>query len=119
MSGFSSPEEASKLAATADALDQLSSLVGELRSAHQNSAKVAAALAGAVKLAQDGAVDVEDIFDVAREAILQGRVKQAAVDDLFDEDPGELIGSDKSASLTNFAPAGSDPLTAALRSLRK
>jgi hypothetical protein len=120
-----------KIAAAVLALDRLTSLVSELQEAHDSSAKVAAALAGAVKLAQDGVIDTEDIVDIARESIERGSVKLSAIDELFAEQPGELVEGDapetvKAATgrpLPGFGDASgrhdqTDVLTATLRSLR-
>lgn len=119
-----------KVAKVVAALDRQNRLIGELRSAHLNSVKVAAALAGAVKLAQDGAIDNEDIFDVAREALLNGNVKLSALESVFEESPGEVVDdgktaggfSNSAATIPGFAgasePQGQDVLTATLRALR-
>jgi len=120
-----------KIAAAVLALDRLTSLVSELQEAHDSSAKVAAALAGAVKLAQDGVIDVEDVFDIARESIERGSVKLSAIDELFVEQPGELVGDEapeavKEATgrpVPGFSDASgqhepTDVLTATLRLLR-
>jgi len=90
--------DSAKLAAAALAMDRLTNLIGELQQAHASSVKVAAALAGAVKLAQDGAIDVEDIFDITRDAIAHGSVKLSSIDELFSEQPGHLVGDDSEAS---------------------
>lgn len=103
--------DATKLAQATQVLSQLSDCVGELRSACQTNMKVAAALAGAIKLAQDGLIECADIFQVAQEAIVNGTVKLAAMEDAFEANPGELAGPAAQATL--------DPLTAMLRSLRQ
>ena len=120
-------EKVAKVVAT---LDRQNRLIGELRSAHLNSVKIAAALAGAVKLAQDGAIDNEDIFDVAREALLNGSVKLSALESVFEESPGEVVDDGKTAggtahpapAIPGFAGPSSareqDVLTATLRALR-
>lgn len=121
-----------KLASAVLAIDRLTSLVSDLQQAHDSSVKVAAALAGAVKLAQDGVIDVEDIFDIARESIERGSVKLSTIDELFHEQPGELVGDEapeavKSATgrpLAGFGDASgphepTDILTATLRGLRR
>lgn len=119
-----------KLAAAALAIDRLTSLVSDLHQAHDTSVKAAAALAGAVKLAQDGVIDVEDIFDTAREGLERGTVKVSNADNLFREQPGELVTeapqSVKAATgvpIPGFSDASgqhqtADVLTATLRSLR-
>ena len=128
--GDTTPVDTVKLAASAEAIEQLSSLVGELRSSSRQSLKVAAALAGAVKLAQDGAIDVEDIFDVAREATENGTVKLSSADQIFDLSPGEIVEDAGPHVAQATGPAvpgflgaqggsGTDILTATLRSLRR
>ncbi len=123
------PLTPSKLAAVASSLKELSSLVGELRSAYAQSMQVAAALTGAVKLAQDGLADVEDVFDLAKEAIETGSVKLSAVDDLFNESPGETVqrtvpskaasGAQIPGMPTTQGKVDSDPLTVYLRSRQR
>ncbi len=121
-----------KIASAVLAIDRLTSLVGELQQAHDSSAKVAAALAGAVKLAQDGVIDVEDIFDIARESLERGSVKLSSIDELFIEQPGEVEGGEapeavKAATgqpIPGFGDASGsrevpDVLTATLRGLRR
>jgi hypothetical protein len=123
----------SKVAAAARAMDRLTNLVGELRQAHESSVKVAAALAGAVKLAQDGVIDISDVFDVAREAISNGTVKLSSADAVFHEKVGEVVGNAEAGEATKAAtgaPVGAfsdvsgahlpiDPLTSTLRTLRR
>lgn len=123
--------DATKVAVAASTLDQLGSLVGELQSAHSSSVKVAAALAGAVKLAQDGVIEVDDIFDVSREVLENGSVKVAALDQVFDRDVGEISHEAGDSVKRATGPAvpgfgsisgehkGLDVFTATLRSLRK
>jgi len=121
-----------KIASAVLAIDRLTSLVSDLQQAHDTSVKVAAALAGAVKLAQDGVIDIEDVFDIARESIERGSVKLSAIDELFAEQPGELEGDTapeavKSATgrpVPGFGDASgqhgsTDVLTATLRGLRR
>lgn len=121
-----------KIASAVLALDRLTSLVSDLQQAHDSSVKVAAALAGAVKLAQDGVIDVEDIFDIARESIERGSVKLSTIDELFQEQPGELVGDEapeavKAATgrpIPGFGDASgphesTDILTSTLRGLRR
>lgn len=121
-----------KLASAVLAIDRLTSLVGDLQQAHDSSVKVAAALAGAVKLAQDGVIDVEDIFDIARESIERGSVKLSTIDELFNEQPGELVGDDAPEAVkaaTGLPVPGfgdvsgrhdpTDILTSTLRGLRR
>lgn len=103
-----------KLAAAAQTIDRLVDLVRELQQAQDKSVKAAAALAGAVKLAQDGAIDVEDILDNAREALNRGHVKLSAVDELYEEQPGDLVAGE-----TKKATGDVDILTGTLRSLRR
>lgn len=120
--GKTASVDLTKLAMARDAIDQLTNLVGELQSAHKESVKVAGALAGAVKLAQDGAIDVEDVFDVARESILNGSVKIAAVNEIYDQSPGELIEDGSASKQASPARSGNqdrlDPLTGYLRTVR-
>lgn len=89
-------------------------LISELQTEHHRVAKYAAALAQAVRLAQDGAIDVNDIQDHARQLIASGSVKLSAADDVFDQSPGELQGP-------VGRPSGDgqrlDPLTSLLRQL--
>lgn len=121
-----------KAAAAVLAIDRLTTLVSDLQQAHSSSVKVAAALAGAVKLAQDGVIDVEDIFDIARESLEHGTVKVSSVDALFNEKPGELENPDapeavKAATgrpVPGFSDASGqheapDVLTATLRDIRR
>jgi len=121
-----------KIASAVLAIDRLTSLVSDLQQAHDSSVKVAAALAGAVKLAQDGVIDVEDIFDIARESIERGSVKLSTIDELFNEQPGDLVGDEapeavKAATgqpIPGFGDASgphgqTDILTATLRGLRR
>lgn len=103
--------DATKLAQASQVLHQLSDCVGELRSAGNASLKVAAALAGAVRLAQDGLIDCADIFQVAQEAIVNGTVKLASLEEAFSVSPGELTGPPTAGTQM-------DPLTATLRHLR-
>jgi len=95
-------------------ITQQSNLISELQTEHERVAKYAAALAQAVTLAQDGAIDVSDIQNHARQLIASGSVKLSAADDVFDQSPGELQGP-------VGRPSGDtprlDPLTSLLRSL--
>lgn len=109
-----------KLAAAASVLGRQSALIGELKSAHMESVRMTAALAGAVKLAQDGAIDVEDVFKVARETIASGTAKLSSVEALYDQSPGTLVGGDDGAARQpENTESASDVLTAALRGLRR
>jgi len=108
--------DARKIAAAAHLIEKQSRLIGELHTAHLESAKYAAALVQAVKLAQDGAVDVSDVLDTARQLIKTGSVRLASVDDLFDLSPGELQGSAKTSAVSNGGEK-LDPLTTTLRQL--
>lgn len=120
--------DASKLAHALSALDRLASLVGELRASHLNGIKVAAALTGAIKLAQDGAIDLEDVFETARKALQNGSVKLSAAGEAYTAELGELVGPARELPVqangphvTGYSyPDGEvDVLTAALRSLRR
>lgn len=97
-------------------ISQQSNLISELQTEHLRVAKYAAALAQAVTLAQDGAIDVSDIQNHARQLISSGSVKLSAADDVFDQSPGELHGSSNSS---NASSQRLDPLTEMLRSLPK
>ncbi len=114
-----SPE---KCAAAATVLNQLSTLVGEVQSAHHNGVKVAAALAGAVKLAQDGVIALEDVFEVARKTLLDGTTKVAALEALDQpHSVGEVVESGAKSASTHGGSNGTgeqvDVLTAYLRSV--
>lgn len=85
-----------KLAMAANALDQLSSLVGELRSENLQYSKAAAALAGAVKLAQDGVIDIHEVFDHARNTITSGEVKTSELQEVCS--PGEVVSTNREVS---------------------
>lgn len=102
--------DGTKLAHVARILDQQNALLGELHSDLQQKTKMAAALCQAVKLAEDGVIDVSDIRDTARRLVADGSVKTSEIDALFNESPGTLVA--------NAAPiAGQmDPLTSMLRS---
>lgn len=119
MTGKTAEVDAAKLAMVPDTIEKLASLVGDLQSAHAMTVQVVATLAGAVKLAQDGAIDVEDVFDFAREAILNGNVKLSSVDMVFDLDAGELIESEDSSSKHSASDEKTkDALTSYLRGVR-
>lgn len=103
-----------KLAQAAEAIDQLISAVGKLRESRAENVKLAAALVDAVKLAQDGAIDVGDILTVAQRSLANGTVKLSALDDLTKTiEAGEPVES-RSPAHTD----GLDPLTGYLRSRR-
>lgn len=116
-----SPE---KCALTASALRQLGALVGEVQSSHLHGVKVAAALAGAVKLAQDGRIAVEDIFEVAQKQLQDGTVKVAALE-AFDQPLGEVVTSGAMSTTPAHGGANgsgelpSDDLSVYLRSRRR
>jgi len=101
--------DSAKLANAADVLDQQNALLRELHSAYQTQAKLAAALCQAVKLAEDGVIDVSDVAETARRLVTEGSVKMSAVDAIFNESPGSLA--------EDISPlAGQmDPLTKLLR----
>ena len=92
--------------------------------------KVAAALAGAVKLAQDGVIELEDVFDYSREVLENGSVKVAALDQVFDRhvgdinyEAGESVKEATGPAVPGFGDVsgehkGLDVLSATLRSLR-
>lgn len=106
----------------ASVIAQQDVLIGELQSARQHAVKTAAALAEAAKLAQEGRIDVEDLFEVADRLLKSGNVKLSSLDEVFDQSPGEIQGADAEAvterSATPLAATGADTLTQALRSLR-
>jgi hypothetical protein len=111
--------ESSKIAEAVRVIDQQQALIGGLQSAHLQAVKIAAALAEATKLAQDGAIDVGDVFDFARRSLVNGTVKLSSVDDLFDQSPGEIItGAAAEVAGKTAAPEGTDILTRTLRDIR-
>jgi hypothetical protein len=109
--------ESQKIAEALSVLDQQRALICGLQSAHLNAVKIAAALTEACKLAQDGAIDVGDVIDHARQALIDGTVKLSSVDELFDQSPGDVISG---VAEGQFAPTGQqqDILTQMLRSLK-
>lgn len=96
----------------AHVIDKQANLISELHSTATKMAGFAAALAQAVKLAQDGLIDVSDIQDHARQLIASGSVKLSAADEVFEQSPGELHGP---ASRASEQTKGLDPLTSFLR----
>lgn len=109
--------ESHKIAEAISVLDQQRALICGLQSAHLNAVKIAAALTEACKLAQDGAIDVGDVIDHARQALIDGTVKLSSVDELFDQSPGEVVTG---TAEVQTAPSGQqqDILTQMLRSLK-
>lgn len=103
-------DDGTKLAHAAKVLDQQNALLGELHSAYLKQAKLAAALCQAVKLAEDGIIDVSDVSNTARRLVVDGSVKMSAVDAIFTESPGTVI-EDASPSVKQL-----DSLTSYLRS---
>jgi hypothetical protein len=101
-----------KIAAALMTLDRQQNLLRELHSYATDRAKTAAALSQAVKLAQDGLIDVSDIAETARRLKADGNVKISAADDLFRQTVGEL-----EAATTTDPKAKLDLLTATLRSM--
>lgn len=97
-------------------LDQQSSLISGLQRALNESMKVAAALAEAAKLAEDGMIDSSDVLNHARRALVDGTVKVSSVNDIFDQSPGQVISGNASTHPTKSAAL--DPLTSALRSIK-
>jgi hypothetical protein len=71
-----------KLAQAAEAIDQLLGVVDQLRDSRSQNVKLAAALVNAVKLAQDGVIDVGDGLTFAQRSIADGTVKLSALDEL-------------------------------------
>jgi hypothetical protein len=106
-----------KIAAASSLITKQARLIRELHSAHLDGVKTAAALVQAVKLAQDGAIDISDVLDTARQLIKTGSVRLASADDLFDVSPGDLTAG----SLQNASQAAGgnklDPLTSFLRTV--
>ena len=96
-----------KVAAAAQSVAQLADLVHELHAKHTETVKAAQALADAVKLAEDGLIDVADILEHAGHI---REVKVAAV--------GRLVSEpDKTAEIatSDHQARGTDVLTAFLR----
>jgi len=94
----------------AHVLEQQNALLGELHSAYTKQAKMASALCQAVKLANDGVIDVSDILNTANRLIADGSVKISAVDSVFAETPGSVMKTGTEADKL-------DPLTSYLRSV--
>ena len=94
----------------AHVIDKQANLISELHDTATKMASYAAALAQAVKFAQDGLIDVSDIQDHARQLIAAGSVKLSAANEMFDQSPGELRGPESRASEGKL-----DPLTSFLR----
>ena len=102
----------SDLRDAAGIIERQRTLIGELQSKHAKAGKTAAALAQAVKLAQDGLIDVSDVGEHAHRLLKEGAVKQSSVDELFGETPGELSGE---ATVIDSNGQQMDPLTRVLR----
>ena len=100
-----------KLAQAAVAIDRLVDTVKDVSKAHQESAKLAEALTQSIKLAQDGAIDIEDIFEVAQRQLNEGSVKVSASRPL-----GEVV---QPAAPSASTAEGLDPLTSFLRSVAR
>lgn len=112
--------ETSKIAEALEVLTQQQALIGGLQLAHIDAVKVAAALTEAVKLAQDGAIDVSDVFNHARSALALGTVKLSSADDLFDQSPGEIIqGSEPEKKAAQQPSQQPDVLTQTIRTIRE
>lgn len=107
----------SKLATVLHVVDQQNALISGLRSASLNSMKTAAALAEAIKLAEEGAIDISDVIDFARRSLIDGNVKVSSVQDIFDQSPGEAVGP-VSVETAGKSASQVDPLTSFLRSSR-
>jgi len=108
--------ESSKIAEAICIIDQQKDLIRGLQQAQLNSVKVAAALTEAVKLAQDGAIDVGDVIDYAKSSLINGTVKLSSVDELFDQSPGEVIQGVETGG-SKGQDQGIDILTQTLRGL--
>jgi hypothetical protein len=104
--------DAQKLAS--HVIEKQAALISELQTEHHRVAKYAAALAQAVRLARDGAIDLDDVEEHARQLIASGSVKMSAADDVFDQSPGDLQVNGRQS---NDGEAKLDPLTKMLRSL--
>lgn len=104
-----------KYANAIQVLDQQMALISGLQLALNRSVKVAAALAEAAKLAEDGVIDSSDVISHARQALEDDRIKMSSVNDIFNQSPGELIGD---AVVAAAASASADPLTQYLRNSR-
>jgi hypothetical protein len=96
-----------KISAALVSIQQLSSLVEELQSARLDATKVAAALAGATKLASEGVIDPDQIFQEAARHLEDGPAKIAQVI----EQPLPVVGGSVAEGSTL------DPLTQTLRTL--
>jgi hypothetical protein len=104
---------AAEKVAAAEVVRRLTETIAELNDGQARAFKFAAALTEAVKLAQDGVIDVADVFDIARERLQTGALKLASLDDAFSADPGTL--DDRTPETST---AGLDPLTGYLRAAR-
>lgn len=122
--GYEKDAQASLVTLTkaASVITQQQALIGELQSARDNAMKIAAALAEAASLVQDGAIGPEDVLSHARRILAHGTVKTSSLE-AFDLSPGQLQGPDAEAKVGTGAqaplPTGAqpmDPLTAFLRS---
>lgn len=107
----------SKIAAAASTIEKQASLIRELHSARLQDVKTAAALVQAVQQAQDGLIDVSDIFEHARQLIKTGSVRSTAADDLFELSPGDIEGAPPTEGQTTPTPGKLDPLTSFLRTV--
>jgi hypothetical protein len=105
--------DSEKISQAIGVLNQQRDLIRGLQSAHLQCAKIAAALTEACKLAQDGAIDVEDVVEHARRLLKTGSVKLSAVDEEFSQTPGDVI----SAETDGESSSSTDVLTQTLRSL--
>ncbi len=110
--------ETTKIAQAVNVLTQQQALIGGLQQAHTDSVKVAAALTEAVKLAQDGAIDVSDVFDHARTLLMNGNVKISSAGEIFDQSPGDIVVEPKGPESEKKANQQADALTQTLRTMR-
>ena len=106
--------DSSKIAEAIDVLNQQQALIGGLQLAHNNAVKVAAALTEAVKLAQDGMIDVSDVIEHTKRSLASGNVKLSSVDELFNLSPGEIVHEAE----TTQSSGSADVLTQTIRDLR-
>jgi hypothetical protein len=121
--GYEKGAQASHIATltkAASVITQQQALIGELQSAHESVVKIAAALAEAASLAQDGAIGIEDVLTYARRVLANGSVKTSSLE-AYDLSPGKLqateaeVEADLGVSPTKAAAPALDPFTAFLR----
>ena len=99
-----------KLAQAAAVIDDLLAAQRDLIQQRDSNAKLAAAYAEAVKMAQVGEIDVLDIQDVAQRLAAPERMKSASWTPSEQQSPGDVV------AYSAASPTALDPLTAMLRS---